>query len=172
MAFAGALALVQQSRDRAVACFAEAWRQARSDLDRLWACRIETLAWEWAGDAEGLDAVAGRFSSIEHQAPMWSAWGTLAPALAAFLRADWETAAELGERALAAASAGGEMRVAWRASRVTAGGLVALSRVEEAEDRRRDAASIVRSMASSLPDERLRASFTSRPDVAELIGTS
>ncbi len=169
LAFAAFAATTDGDAERAARVFARAEELSDAMLDVAWAARTEVLAYEWAGDAEGLDRVAARVEDrLPRTASIWRPWGSHARALAALLRGRWDDAAELGAAVVAEASAVGERRAEWRGHRVAARAFDELGRSSEAGRHRKAGRAIVLEIAEATPED-LRAPFLARPDVAELL---
>lgn len=161
--------LVLGDRDGAQAYFREAHDADAAPLDVMWSGRTEVLAWEWAGDIEGLERIAARLiERFGEPRGVWGIWGGYASALAASLDERWADASELARAVLEEAGSCSEMRAEWRAAAVAARSLRILGRVDEAERCRIRGAAILRPVLDSVPDE-LRSVFAAKPAAAELL---
>jgi tetratricopeptide (TPR) repeat protein len=170
LAHAGWNALADGDRGFAEGRFAAARRFDDAVLDVAWSSRIEILAWERAGDADGLASAGARLDDrLNGTSEFWGGWARYALGLSALLSGDPSRALPLAQEALRAAEGSGQRRLRWRAGRLAWRALVELGRAEEAAPYRRSAAELARAQAEATPEE-LRGGFLARPDVAELLG--
>ncbi|HET7236439.1 MAG TPA: tetratricopeptide repeat protein, partial [Actinomycetota bacterium] len=170
LAHAGWGALAGGDRAGAERLFAAARRFDAAVLDVAWSARIEILAWERAGDPDGLASIGTRLDErLDGTNDFWGGWARYALGLSALLSGDPARALPLAQDALRAAEGSGELRLAWRAGRVVWKALLELGRGDEASPFRDGAARLVHAQAEATPDE-LREGFLSRPDVADLLG--
>jgi hypothetical protein len=167
-AFAAWAELARGDGDAARSRFALGRNDGAGLLNILWPARIEAHAYEWSGDADGLDAVADRMERHPSGGPLWDVWAPVSRAVAAGLRGEWASSLSEATTALGLAEAGHERRAEWRASRATADALEALGRADEAAAHRDRARRVVTAFADGLPPE-LRSSFAARRDVASLL---
>jgi len=170
VALEGWLALREGRATEAESSFREAQEVASESLqDRLWASTIELKAREETRDAAAIAVLLPQFAEARaSHAAMFAWWERYGRALFAHLSGDQAAAIEHAERVLAAAEAVRARPLLWRAL-----ALLAEAHQDDdpagAEDLRRRGASVVEQISESIPDEHLRASFLSRPDVASLL---
>jgi class 3 adenylate cyclase/tetratricopeptide (TPR) repeat protein len=169
LAAMGWRSLVLGDRDGAQAFFQQGYDADPCPLDVMWSGRTEVLAWEWAGDIEGLEKISARLiERFGEPRGVWGIWGGYAAALAASLDERWADAGELAPQLLDEAESCSEMRAAWRLAAVAARSMRALGRADEAEGFRARGAAILRPIVDSVPDD-LRAGFAAKPAVEELL---
>jgi class 3 adenylate cyclase/tetratricopeptide (TPR) repeat protein len=169
-AYRGAAALAE-----GLTAEADGWTDAARSFDDVvlnvaMSRRATISGIELAGDAARLRSAAeGIVQVVAPLSVHWGAWGSYALALAALLDGRHEEALAHSDAALDQISAGGERRLAWRVGRIAWRALLALDRSDEASRFRKQAVELVEDEAAAASG-RLRTSFLSRPDVAELLG--
>jgi class 3 adenylate cyclase/tetratricopeptide (TPR) repeat protein len=162
-------ALVLGDREGAENYFQEAHDANAAPLDLMWSGRTEVLAWEWAGDIEGLEKIGARLTErFGEPRGVWGIWGGYASALAASLAERWTEASELSRALLDEAESCSELSAAWRLAAVAARSMRALGRADEAEGFRARGAAILRPIVDSVPDD-LRSTFIAHPAIGELL---
>jgi class 3 adenylate cyclase/tetratricopeptide (TPR) repeat protein len=161
-------------RSGAVHAFADARREAEDGLFyRLLCGRFEISAWEATHEAIRLrDAGEWLLDSAGGSSPPHAALARYAIARAEQMDGEVQAAREHAGRALKIAEKANDLSVAWRAYSVSATASEAMGEAGAAAEARRRGLVIVRSMASSLGDVKLRDSFLARPDIATLHHTA
>jgi class 3 adenylate cyclase/CRP-like cAMP-binding protein/tetratricopeptide (TPR) repeat protein len=168
---AGWVAVHRGEKARALDLFREG--RERSDdvlLDRLQNGQVEVLAWEEAGDAEELRAVAERLGPLAAgESPLLVNWAEYARVAAGALEGEWEGILARARALEEKARSTGERMLEWRAAAIASRALSVAGKLWDAEIERARAAAILRAMADGLEDEAHRSSFVARPDVAPLL---
>jgi hypothetical protein len=150
------------------ASFQEA-QEGSALTDRVFASRIEIVAREHGSDPEALRSAAERMCRDGLVAPIALPWGRYGLARAAALADGWGEALIAARQALRESEAAGDAMIALRAAGLVAKALSVLGD-PDATDARREARARIDRVAETIEDERLRASFIARPDVASVLG--
>ena len=170
LAYSAWAELVEGRRDEAERRFTLARSHEDALLPVAWSGWIELLAWDWAGDAEGLRSIAARLEALvlPHSA-YWGSWAPYGRAAAALLESSTEEALASAREAIDRAESSGDLRLVWRAERVAWRAAERLGLGGEAEAHRERATGAARVVADGASG-RLREAFLARPDVAEILG--
>ena len=168
----GWLQLESGDREQAVASFAGARQEAGTHLlPRYLAGRFEVRAWEAAQDGAALADSAARLMEVARgSSPPFEALGVWGQGRADQLAGGSFVAG--ARSALSLAEAAGDRTILWRAFALAADAADAEGSADEAVHLRQEAASVVRSIAASLPEGPVRAAFLARADVALLMPES